>query len=51
MFQDETLHYEEGQKLSICGRNIDLDPTGETGIEFLPLSPKVWDFPEMDHKI
>jgi len=29
--------------LSITGSNIDSDPTGETGIEFLLPSPKVWD--------
>jgi hypothetical protein len=47
MIQDVFDHGGGKRKVSICGRNIDSDPTGETGIEFssgLP-SPrqKVWD--------
>jgi len=47
-FQDEIDHRGSTRKVSICGRNIDSDPTTETDIEFLPLpkrcETRVWDF-------
>ena len=57
---DEIDHRGSKREVSICGRNIDSDPTGETGIEFsrsLPSpSPKgvrlrCENFLKTDHKI
>ena len=38
---DEIDHRGSTRKVSICGRNIDSDPTGESGIEFFRRSKAV----------
>jgi hypothetical protein len=48
MIQDVLDHRGGKREVSICGRNIDSDPTGEADIEFVPLPKRcetqVWDF-------